>query len=187
MLGELDLPILREFIFRISDYKSITNLRLINKRLFKFINNDLVVQKHYLKLRYNLNISINSNLLKLIRILNSKCYTKIVNQGHIITTINAVFVNPSNDSFILYSKTNGKFRHFIFPEDTPTTDKIFDIFSKRMVNLLEPTLISEGYVLLGSEYPTFTNVFRIDDQQATIRNLHSKRSSASMICKVTLK
>ena len=52
MLSELSLVIIREIILRFDEYKSIINLKLTNKRLFKFIKDDIVVQ------RYNLIIKI---------------------------------------------------------------------------------------------------------------------------------
>lgn len=158
MINEFPFPILREFIIRIIDYESITNLKLVNKSLYKFIKDDVIIQEYYLKLRYNLKFSRNNNLPKLIKILDSKFYSKLIKQGLTITWINAVFVNPSDDSFILYMKFSTELKHVLLLENNPTAYKIADILLQNKIESLEEIMFTEGYFLLSCEDFIFKNI-----------------------------
>ena len=57
MLCDLSSIILREIIIRFDEYESILNIRMVNKRLFRFIKDDIVIKRFYLKLRYNLTVN----------------------------------------------------------------------------------------------------------------------------------
>ena len=77
MLSDLSSVILREIIITINEYESIINLKLLNKRIFKFINDDVVVKRYYLKLKYNFTID-DKELFNYIKFLEDKCYSKFV-------------------------------------------------------------------------------------------------------------
>ena len=106
MLGDISFVILREIIKRIIEYESIDNLKLTNKRLNNFILNDLHCQEYYFSLRYpKIQINLDSyNLKELIKLLNSKKYSKFIETKIPLDYQDAVFVNPKNDSFIIISK-----------------------------------------------------------------------------------
>ena len=55
------------------------NLRLVNKILFKYINDDIVIQRYYLKLKYNIIIK-DGDLFKYIKLLDSKSYSRFIKQ-----------------------------------------------------------------------------------------------------------
>ena len=159
MINEFPFLILREFIIRITNYESITNLRLVNKRSFKFINDDLVIQKYYLKLRYNLKISRNTNFPKLIQLLDSKCYSKFIKQGYKINSTEAIFVNPSNDYFVFCTRNNGQVKHVLLLQDDPVARKIGNIFLQNKEELLEESMCSEGYFLFDQTNSIFEHIF----------------------------
>ena len=77
----------------------MANLKFVNKRLFKFINDDIVVQRYYLKLRYNLILN-DENLFEYTKLLNSKPHPKFIKQRIFDKTKYCTFVNPKTDNFI---------------------------------------------------------------------------------------
>ena len=130
MLDELPFVIIREIIKRIIEYESIDNLMKLNKRFKNLIINDKVCQEHYLFIKYNL--IIEKDHLKLIRLLNSKSYSKYIRKESPKNDNFATFVRPKDDKFIIVYKhpqTDGSVkRTFKFSQNTviPTLLKIID-------------------------------------------------------------
>lgn len=144
MLSNISLIILREIIITINDYNSIINLKLVNKRLFKLINNDVVIKRHYLKLKYNVTTDDDD----LLNLLESKIYSKFIKRGLPNTAVDSIFVNPFNDSFVLFSVV--VFATDIFSwEYNPNNTKFVNIFLEKKKEQLEEILFSENYFLLG--------------------------------------
>ena len=183
MLSELSSIILREIILRFDEYQSILNFKLINKRIFKFINNDIIIQEHYLKLKYLLKISRSTDLPKLIKILDSKSYNEIIGHKLINNVINAVFFNSHDQSFIINFKSIGcvdNTNYIVFLEDNNSAYKIADIFIRDKLELLEETLISENYFLVGGIHHIDFKIFNKFRKMSSIGDsvilfhLHSK-------------
>ena len=106
MLGDISFVILREIIKRIIECESIDNLRFLNKRLNNFILNDLPCQERYFLLRYpKILLNLDSyNLGTLIKLLNSKKYSKFIETKIPLDKKETLFVNPQDDSFIVFTR-----------------------------------------------------------------------------------
>ena len=149
MLGDLSFVIIREIIKRTANYKSIDNLILINKRFKSFIINDRVCQEHYLKIKYNL--IIEKNHLELIKLLNSKSYSRYIGKGSVINKYFNIFVRPKDDNFIVEYKfyDKGSYRSFVFSENS-MVPIISDILDKKIKNY-EELLLSKGFYYLNAD------------------------------------
>ena len=116
LLSEIPSIILREIILTIINYESIMDLKLTNKRLFNFINCDIVIQRYYLKLKYNLKINDNESFQK-IKLLDSKfIFNRTFNEKECF-----LFANPTNDTFVFWnynSEVRCSFLYFIFQRNT---------------------------------------------------------------------
>ena len=152
MLSDLSSIILREIILRIINYESITNLKLTNKRLFKFINDDIVIKRYYLKLRYNLILN-DEDLLKYIKLLDSKIYSKFIQQRIFDKNKYCMFVNPQNDNFILWI---GKNYGAILTISCSKSLKeiIFSLFQNSTKENIQNNLFLQGYITINSEIST---------------------------------
>ena len=176
MLSELSSVIIREIILRFDDYQSILNFKIINKRFFKFINNDTVIQRYYLKLRYNVVVKDN-NLLKIIKLLDFKLCSEFIEQ-YSNAGIFEAFTNPINENFILSAELEEHDIHYIISsENNKNVDDILknkkanfekmqffsniglddnrymvteNILKNEMLNCKQSFLFSQGYFLLHS-------------------------------------
>ena len=156
MLGDLSFVILREIIKRIDEYESIDNLKFLNKRLNNFILNDLPCQERYFSLRYpKIKINLDSyNLGTLINLLNSKKYSKFIETKIPTDEEELVFVNPQNDSFIVFnryytaSSCNRNF-HFTNFKMAKNLIKIVDNY----IDDFEDILLSKKYFRLELKIP----------------------------------
>ena len=146
MLSELSSIIIREIILIFNDYKSILNFKLINKRIFKFIEYDIVIQRYYLKLRYNLIIN-DKDLFKYIKLLDSKCYSECLTYFKVFGNESTILVNPHNDNFIICVRESNVFI-IIMSKDNVSKDKITDSILENKIENFREILFSEGYLLL---------------------------------------
>lgn len=158
MFSEISSIILREIIINFDDYESIINLKLTNKRLFKFINNDIVVMRYYLKLRYKLIINDN-DLFKYIKLLDSKVYSKFISKRVENKKECFLFVNPENDTFVFLNSASENYAFFSFivlcSEQTYIKiSKSLDISPYESINKILSAL---GYVTLNSKISEFVN------------------------------
>ena len=152
MLSELSSIIIREIILRFNEYESIINFKLTNKRLFKFIEYDIVIQRYYLKLRYNL-ILKDEDILKYLHLLDSKCYSKYLTYFTSFKKEVTIFVNPHNDYFIICIKTEeNNVPLLIMSKDNVSIDKITDSILENKIEIFKDTLVDEGYLLLDVKY-----------------------------------
>ena len=151
MLSELSLIIIREIILRFNEYQSILKFKLTNKRLFKFIEYDIVVQRYYLKLKYNLIIN-DEDLFKYIKLLDSKFYSKCLTYFESFKRKNMIFVNPCNDHFIVFMERSKNSFSLVISKDNAIIYKITNSILENNIETLKETLFAEGYLLLDIEY-----------------------------------
>lgn len=169
MLCDLSLVILREIIVTIIDYESIINLKLTNKRIFNFINNDIVIQRYHLKLRYNLTIG-DENLSKYIKLLDSKFYSKfIIGKCYFDEENSCLLVDPENDNFLLWNVTlenDVQNSSIIIYCSEKIYDKLIILFKTSIGECIEDVIFSQGFITLNSEISEFvkTNIHRIQER-----------------------
>ena len=153
MINDVPFIILREIILRL-DYKLITTLKLLNKRLNHFITNDIQWKRQYLKFKYpNFKTFDDDNLEELIKLFENKSYLKLLETGFSQNDNLTVFVRPKDDSFIIYSKEieRGSFIEFYensYKHAFDTTQKLYPIFSvinDEKINNLEYFLFSKDF------------------------------------------
>ena len=151
MFSDLSSIILREIILRFDVYESIINFKLINKRLFKFIEHDIVIQRYYLKLRYNLIIN-DEDLFEYTKLLNSKSYSKFIKQRTFDKTKYCVFVNPKTDNFITWSVISQApiFRLFLSCS-LNIKEAIISLFENSTAENIQTNLFLQGYITLNPE------------------------------------
>ena len=154
MLSGLSSIIIREIILRFDDYQSIINFKMINKRFFKFIEYDIVIQRYYLLLKYNL-ILKDEDLFKYIKLLDSKCYSKLINQN--LEIKNTFFVNPTDDTFIHVFVSNESIQAFTYSEQNLKCERIINFVLEKGIGYLKQSMISEGYFLLNYKDNLFIN------------------------------
>ena len=152
MLSDLSSIVLREIILRFNEYESIINFKLINKRFFKFIKDDIVIKRYYLKLRYNLRIN-DEDLFEYIKLLNSKCYSKFIYQHTFDLSKHCAFVNPKNDTFITWKVYQGVhcFGNFIIRCSKSLEEKLVSLFQNSTEENIQNNLFLQGYITLNSE------------------------------------
>ena len=159
MINDVPFIILREIILRL-DYKSITTLKLLNKRLNNFITNDIQWKRQYLKFKYpNFNSFNDNNLEELIKLFENKSYLKLLETGFSQNDNLTVFVRPKDDSFLMYSKEFNKYDFINFCKNL--YEQIFDRIKKlwpiisdidnEKINNLEYFLFSEGFYRIKIE------------------------------------
>lgn len=150
MLDKFPIPILRELFTRITDYESIINLKLINKRFFKFINDDIVIQRHYLKLKYNLTID-DENLFKYIKLLDSKCYSKFIKHRIFNEEENYLLVNPIKDTFIIWNfiSIQDFMCKFVITCSENVCDQLIDLVKGSPNQAINKILSDQGYITLN--------------------------------------
>ena len=81
MFDQIPFMILRD-IFEKIDKKDLLSFKLTTKRIFNFVTDDRVCQCVYLQKQFNL--SFNDNLKELIRILDSKKYSRFFTQDKLL-------------------------------------------------------------------------------------------------------
>lgn len=156
MLGNISLVILREIINKIDDYQSIINLKLINKRIFKLINNDIVIQRYYLKLKYNLIIN-DEDLFSYIKLLDSKVYSKLIERRTFNKNRPFLLVNPKDDTFILITSELDQ-RYFSYASVyscQKVCNEIYLFFRNCNKRSFDNFVFSQGYITLNLNVSDF--------------------------------
>ena len=166
MLDKLSLVIIKEIIKRIIEYESIDNLIKLNKRFTNFIINDRICKERYLFIKYNL--IVEKDHLKLIRLLNSKSYSKYVRKGSSTNDNFATFVRPKDDKFIIARDHNFAIKNF---------KKIFKFSERSMIptilKILDEKIEDVEYVLTLNDF-FYLNV---DIKELYFREMHSHINS----------
>lgn len=156
MFGDIPSLILKEIILRMN-YKSMIILKLLNKKFnYQIMNivNNIIWQQQYLEFRYP-KIKINSNnflLISLIKLLDSKPYSNLLETGFSQNERLTVFVRLKDDSFIVYFGEvfrNNRIEHTF--ETTNKNSYIIELINKEMIDNLEGYLFSQEFYRINIE------------------------------------
>lgn len=148
MFEQIPFIILRE-IFRKIYKNDLFNFKILNKRIFNFITDDRVCQEIYLEKKYNL--VFNDDLENIIKILDSKKYSKFFTQEKLLWKTEAffIYIRPKDDSLINIYRGN-PFRYDVFnlTSNINFCSDNFELIDNKSP-LFEDKILNMGFLLIN--------------------------------------
>ena len=148
MFDDIPFIILREMFIRLYR-EDLFNFKLITKRVLNFIENDRVCQCVYLQKRFNL--SFNDNLKELIKILDSKKYSRFFIQEKLSFKMGefSIFIRPYDDAMTTIH-INDTF-HIVRSNVDFVNQQNFKLLEEKY-SLFEDKIINEGFILINPKF-----------------------------------